>query len=467
MSADCPVIPSAVTTADTSRPRSKTYGLADLISRWPASEPLCCQIAGDPRANPGFSLLATPEAIHKPATIGEFADLIRSPQSCIQPAAPFGPGWLLSINYAAGHQLEPTAAATDATQTQSPFATLARIESGYTLDNQTGALTSFGSPPKLSPPATSAGFIINKTQGLERQAAYIDAVGQVVELIRAGDVFQVNLTHRLCANFAGSTRALLATLVDSLQPWHGFYLETPSDSHTGVAAVASISPELFLDLTPTGIVQTRPMKGTRPGTTPAAELQLADKDKAELAMIVDLMRNDLGRVCEFGSVRVTQDRTIEPHGGTATTPSLWQGVATIEGRLRNTLDVCDLLAACFPPGSITGAPKIRAMQIIDQLEPSLGFDHSFPQRGAYCGTCGYIGDDGSASLNVAIRTAIVTGQSAGRGSVETGLVHYPVGAGIVADSVPENEWQETLDKAKPFLDLCESGGKPCHDIAKD
>ena len=467
MSADCPVIPSAVTTADTSRPRSKTYGLADLISRWPASEPLCCQIAGDPQANPGFSLLARPETILKPTTVCEFADLIRSSQSCIQPAGPFGPGWLLSINYHAGHQLEPTAAATDTTQSQSPIATLARIEAGYILDNQTGTLTSFGSPPKLNPPATSAGFIVNKTQGLERQAAYIDAVSQAVQLIRNGDVFQVNLTHRLCANFAGSTRALMTTLAGAIQPWHGFYLETPSDSHTGVAAVASLSPELFLNLSPDSTVRTRPMKGTRPGTTPAAELQLADKDKAELAMIVDLMRNDLGRVCEFGSVRVTQDRTIEPHGGTATTPALWQGVATIEGKLRNTLDVCDLLAACFPPGSITGAPKIRAMQIIDQLEPALGFGESFPRRGPYCGTCGFIGDDGSASLNVAIRTAIVTGHSAGTGTVKNGKVHYPVGAGIVADSIPENEWQETLDKAKVFLGLCESGGKPCRDVAED
>jgi para-aminobenzoate synthetase component 1 len=426
---------------------------------------MAAYIAGDPRRKTGFSLYARPDAIYKPHTFGELCSTIRSSKSCIQPADPFGPGWLISINYTAGHQIEPIAS-TQSTPNRRPVATLARIESGYIISNQTGEVRTFGAPPELSE-TQDLGFAVGGVRGLDRQAAYTDAVSRVVDLICAGDAFQVNLTHRLHTAFGGSSRAFMASLVDSLRPWHGFYLETPSTSPADTAAIASLSPELFLDLACDGTVRTRPMKGTRPGSVSASQLELADKDKAELAMIVDLMRNDLGRVCQFGSVRVTQDRTIEPHGGTEAIPALWQGVATVEGKLRGSLDVCDLLTACFPPGSITGAPKVRAMQIIDELEPSLGFDNEFPQRGPYCGTCGFIGDNGSASLSVAIRTSIITGQSAGLGVVNSGTAHYPVGAGIVADSVPESEWLETLDKAKPFLDLCKSGGKSGRDIAED
>ncbi|MFI4870416.1 MAG: anthranilate synthase component I family protein [Phycisphaerales bacterium JB061] len=456
-----------MTTAHTPRLDATANQAGGLLARWPLDEPLGAHIAGDPQRKPGFSLYARPESIEHPVTLDEFASLIRSSQSCIQPTPTFGPGWLVSINYNAGHQIEPSASAAPAAN-QGPFATLARIESGYIVNNQTGETTTFGAPPRLLVTSDHRqAFTLGSAQGLEREAVYTNAVGKAVELIRAGDVFQVNLTHRLHAAFAGSARALMASLAETLRPWHGFYLETPSASQSEIAAICSLSPELFLDLAPDGLVRTRPMKGTRPGKTPAAELELADKDKAELAMIVDLMRNDLGRVCRFGSVKVTQNRTIEPHGGTSTTPSLWQGVATVEGTLRDGLDVRDLLAACFPPGSVTGAPKVRAMQIIDELEPALGFDDSFPRRGPYCGACGFIGDDGSASLNVAIRTAIITGQSAGTGRVESGAAHYPVGAGIVADSDPASEWQETLDKAKPFLDLCKSGGEPGRDITED
>jgi para-aminobenzoate synthetase component 1 len=157
------------------------------------------------------------------------------------------------------------------------------------------------------------------------------------------------------------------------------------------------------------------------------QLLASAKDAAELNMIVDLERNDLGRVCEVGSVRVVEPRTVEAH------PTVYHGVATIEGLLRDDVTLVDLLRATFPGGSVTGAPKIRAMEIIDELEPV--------RRGPYCGAIGYIGGDGAIEFNVAIRTM----------TVKDGLVHVPVGGGIVADSDPAAEYDETLVKARAMF----------------
>jgi anthranilate/para-aminobenzoate synthase component I len=155
------------------------------------------------------------------------------------------------------------------------------------------------------------------------------------------------------------------------------------------------------------------------------EEQLRDslKDQAELNMIVDLERNDLGRICELGTVKVTHPRTIETH------PTVYHGAATIQGKLRDDVGFVDLLRAMFPGGSITGAPKIRAMQIIEELEPV--------RRGPYCGAIGYLAGDGSMQFNVAIRTMIARDDK----------IYIPVGGGIVADSDPVAEYEETLVKA--------------------
>jgi anthranilate/para-aminobenzoate synthase component I len=188
------------------------------------------------------------------------------------------------------------------------------------------------------------------------------------------------------------------------------------------------SPELFLRATPGGRIITRPIKGTRPRLPGMdAELLHSLKDQAELNMIVDLERNDLGRVCEIGTVRVTEPRRIEAH------PTVYHGVATIEGTLRQDVHFLELLRATFPGGSITGAPKIRAMQIIEELEPV--------RRGPYCGAIGYLATDGTIELNIAIRTMIA----------KDGLIHIPVGGGIVADSVPSEEYEETLVKAQAMF----------------
>ncbi len=429
----------------------------DALARWPKDTPLAAMLGADPKSPSPFLLLAEPAHTERFETLAAFLAELRSPKACIQTDTPFGPGWMVSIAYHAGHELEPSARV-DRACIHTPAVLAARIDSGLVLDQRTGLTHTFGDhPPILEESGIHTPCTLGPVAGLERQTAYTQAVRRVVELIGAGDAFQVNLAHRLSAPFTGSARSLAAALCERLAPWHGFYLETTSTSPANVAAVVSMSPELFLERSPAGRVRTRPMKGTRPGSAHADELSLAPKDRAELAMIVDLMRNDLGRVCTFGSVRVTQDRIIEAHGGTAASPALWQGVATVEGQLRKNLGASDLIRAAFPPGSVTGAPKVRAMQIIDELEPSLGFTGTHTGRGPYCGACGFIGDDGSMLLNVAIRTAIITGPSQIPGVIEQGEVSYPVGAGIVADSDPDAEWSETLDKARAFIELTQSG----------
>lgn len=289
-------------------------------------------------------------------------------------------------------------------------------------------------------------YAIERIDASANRDQYIAGVRRVIEYIRAGDAYQVNLAHRLNATFSGSSRHLFADLAETAQPWHGGYFE--GDRY----ALASVSPELFLDANlQTGEVRTRPMKGTRAytATTDAAarlDLDESKKDRAELAMIVDLMRNDLGRVCELGSVRVEQQRRIEKHAS-----GVFQSTATIAGKLRGGTTLFDLLRATFPPGSVTGAPKIRAMQIINELEPV--------RRGPYCGSMIWIGDDGRVQANVMIRTALLAqarstlGSGQSRGSFTNAQLDYFVGAGIVADSDPEAEWQETLDKATAFTQL--------------
>jgi para-aminobenzoate synthetase component 1 len=256
--------------------------------------------------------------------------------------------------------------------------------------------------------------------------AYESAVARAVEYIRAGDVFQVNLSQRFSAGLRERPRAIYERLRERFPAKYGAYLAY--DDH----ALLCNSPELFLQVSNRDgrrHVITRPIKGTRPRRPGMEEeLRRSMKDQAELNMIVDLERNDLGRVCEVGSVRVTEPRAIEAH------PTVYHGVATVEGVLREDVSFVDLLRATFPGGSVTGAPKIRAMEIIEELEPT--------RRGPYCGAIGYIAANGEMEFNVAIRTMIVKG----------GLVHIPVGGGVVADSTPEAEYEETIVKARAMFE---------------
>jgi para-aminobenzoate synthetase component I len=256
---------------------------------------------------------------------------------------------------------------------------------------------------------------------------YLAAVRRAVEYVHAGDCFQANLSQRLLARQTEHPLDLYGRLRERNPAPFGGYFDL------GEYQIASASPERFLRVTD-GEVETRPIKGTRPrGKTPAeerervAELAASAKDRAENVMIVDLLRNDLGRVCAYGSVRVPRVCEVE------TFRYVHHLVSEVRGRLAAGRTPADLLRACFPGGSVTGAPKVRAMQIIAELEPTA--------RGPYCGSLGYLGFDGAMDTNILIRTF-----TAGRGWVQ-----FPVGGGVVADSDPEREYEETLHKAEGLL----------------
>jgi para-aminobenzoate synthetase component 1 len=263
-------------------------------------------------------------------------------------------------------------------------------------------------------------------------AEYQQTVARCLEYIAAGDIFQVNLSQRFAIDDAPEAVEIYRRLRRRNPAWYSAFLRFTSDSSP--CAIVSSSPELFLRCRGR-TVTTRPIKGTRPrigqadrDRAAAAELLASKKDNAELAMIIDLLRNDLGRVCKFGTVRVTDPVALEAH------PTVFHLVGTVVGRLRDEVGPAELLRATFPGGSITGAPKIRAMEIIDELEPVA--------RGVYTGCVGIVGVDGSAEWNIAIRTVVC----------DRGRALISAGGGIVADSTPRGEYDETLDKARALLD---------------
>jgi para-aminobenzoate synthetase component 1 len=260
------------------------------------------------------------------------------------------------------------------------------------------------------------------------RATYLATVRRILREIDAGEVYQVNLSQRLEGSWFGTAWEAYELLrAASPVPFGAFLRLGPN------RAILSASPERFLRLDGRS-VETRPMKGTRPrGSTQveddalAAELADSAKDRAENAMIVDVLRNDLGRVCRIGSVTVEEMCAIE---GFAT---VWQMVSTVTGELDPERDAIDLLRACFPGGSISGAPKIRAMELIEELETV--------RRGVYCGAIGYWSATGAMDTSVAIRTLVLDGQR----------LLLPVGGGIVADSDPKAEYEESLVKARAAL----------------
>ena len=256
---------------------------------------------------------------------------------------------------------------------------------------------------------------------------FLRVVERAQRYIRAGDIYQVNLSQRLTAPTTEIAWAFFQRLCARSPAPFAAYLDG------GEFQICSSSPESFLRLSG-GAIQTRPIKGTRPRSADPTrdaqlsyELQTSAKEMAELVMITDLLRNDLGKVCEYGSVHVPEMARLERY------PHVQHLVSTVAGRLRDGQTHFSAFASCFPGGSVTGAPKIRAMEIIDELEPVT--------RGPYTGAIGYLGFNRESQLNIAIRTAICQG----------GRIHFHVGAGIVADSSPEAEYEETIAKAQGFF----------------
>jgi aminodeoxychorismate synthase component I len=266
------------------------------------------------------------------------------------------------------------------------------------------------------------------------EAEFCRRVRRAQEYIAAGDIYQVNLAHRFSARWQGDAFAFYEALRHYSPAPYAAFLEL--DGRT----ILSTSPESFLRMSDRSI-RTRPIKGTRPRRADATadalsayELRNSPKETAELVMITDLERNDLGAICEYGSVRVKELLRLESY------EHVFHLVSTVEGLLREDVDHVAALRSCFPGGSITGAPKKRAREIIAELEQE--------PRGVYTGALGWFGFNGESQFNIAIRTAVI----------EEGCAHFHVGAGIVADSIPEKEWQETLDKAAGILLAAERFG---------
>ena len=261
---------------------------------------------------------------------------------------------------------------------------------------------------------------------------FMCSVQRIKEYIASGDAYQVNLSRRARCRYQGAPMQLYRALRRGNPAPYGAYLDC------GDWQLISTSPEQFLRKEGRELF-TRPIKGTRPrgagskeDAVLAADLEGSEKERAELLMIVDLVRNDLGRVAEYGSVRVEQLYHQEYYA------RVMHQTAQVRARLADGKDVFDCIEALFPGGSVTGAPKVRAMEIIEELEPT--------RRGVYCGSMGYIGFDGAAELNIAIRSL----------HMKDGWLDYQAGGGIVWDSDPEAELQETLDKGRAIHETIEA-----------
>ncbi len=260
---------------------------------------------------------------------------------------------------------------------------------------------------------------------------YLQSVEKIKRYIYDGQVYQVNFSQRFECDYTAEPIELFNWQNCFNPSGYAAYIDG------GRFAIVSASPEMFITIN-NGIISTKPIKGTRPrvsntqdnkkiNTKNFNELAVSGKEQAELNMIIDLERNDLARICVPGTRQVVQPRTIEAY------PTIFHAVATVAGRLREKICFCDVLRATFPGGSITGAPKVSAMEIIDQTEPT--------HRNVYTGSIGFLGLDGNVCLNIAIRTIII----------KAGSAYVQAGGGIVADSDPQAEWDETITKAKALL----------------
>lgn len=429
-----------------------------LIAAWPRQAPIAALVSGafDPRFA-RWSILAAPtgrlvhvhnrtsgigsarqtaqQASHDPL---RDLDLIwpLSGQSNQNEHIPFTGGWIGALSYRLGRIIEPMAASARAPTPDDrpvwewlhcPKALVydhaarrwSRVENGcITLldddDDPRNALwgeVDFDSRPCEEEASLSPWQALTTRREIEQR------VSRTLDYIGAGDIYQANIAQEWTCQLTGSPGELFIRTMQQSPARYGALLDF------GERSIVSLSPELFLDLdSSSGLILTRPIKGTTQSDCSTQTLQHSVKDRAELAMIVDLMRNDLGRVCAGGTVQVTTPRDIETH------TTVHHAVGTVQGRLRQNLSLSDVIQATFPPGSVTGAPKIRAMQIIDELETT--------DRGVYTGAIGSVSEHGKVQLNVAIRTMQITGAE----------VRYHAGAGIVADSKPTLEYEEILAK---------------------
>ncbi|MFM8387335.1 MAG: anthranilate synthase component I family protein [Planctomycetia bacterium] len=418
--------------------------------------------AGPAGVEPGWSVLALPgpRALHIqrwPRGLSLAEALVPLAPRRVRvhgPRLPFMGGWVGMLGYEARSGVERTPAPR-ASPLGFPALWLGWSEAAVLLDHATGrayATALASSLPRaraalarlrawveqaMRQPARPAPATCARPRPALRATHYRRLVSRVRAHVRAGDLFQANLSQRFDADGVDSPHALFQRLVDQQPAPFMTFLALPAGRF-----VLSASPERFLSLRGRQAV-TEPMKGTRPrGRTLredralARDLARSEKDRAELAMIVDLSRNDLARACRPGSVRVREARSLRAFA------RVHQAIGIVEGRLAPGRTRVDLLAACFPPGSVTGAPKVRAMEVIDALEAE--------GRGPYCGALGWLDAGGDLDLAVAIRTLLVAGRRAS----------YRVGGGITLRSQPAAEWRETLAKGRGLRAALAGPGRP-------
>jgi len=415
-----------------------------------AAEPITTLNSEDLRTLGGFSAWADRLRAGLPSSVDAGDEL------------PFVGGWIGALSYEAGQWIEPTAdwrhghpwlalgvwrlydgAVIHDHQQDRWWVTAIEMEGaasgslqqrGEALATQVEALGAGGLNEDVRPNAPA--ILLDNTASAWNysEADYLTKVARVIEYLHAGDIYQANLSRRLRMNIDRAPGAVYLDLCRANPAAFAAFVRLDDDKGPARSAILSSSPELLLDVAADGRLISRPIKGTRPRTGDEAldeqasiELDASIKERAELNMIIDLVRNDLGRVAQYGSVVVREAGRIEYH------PTVIHRTATVAAKLRDDLDGFDALAGMFPGGSVTGAPKVRAMQIIHELEPDA--------RGAYCGAIGFVNVDGAMRFNLPIRTMMM----------HEGSVELSVGSGIVADSTPESEFEELYAKARGML----------------
>ena len=443
----------------------------EVLAAWPERKTLAALVTargGSPLAR--WSILSTPQgSVHPEKADKTGLDPIRrfdcGPDLAPDPdpdMPPFRGGRLFALTYELGRLIEPKAGSGPMPDPDgfSLGAIVLDCPSALVHDRTLDRWWFVGDPAHRAEltrhlqvkPASAAGKAqVTPLVPETSDERFADHVAKTIDYIHAGDLFQANITRRYSATAKlpsrENRRAFAASLIRESQAWFGAHIEIPRNNGDERTLV-SLSPELFLQYDPgSRLLRTRPIKGTLPAGDDPEKLLASEKDAAELAMIVDLMRNDLGRISQPGSVVVETGRAIECH------PGVIHGVAEVAGRLRETIDLDDVLKATFPPGSITGAPKIRAMQIIDEFE-------TVP-RGPYCGAVGFQSRCGHMALDVSIRTLDLVPIRDAQGS--THQIRYGAGCGIVADSDPLAETIECDTKARLLRDFialhCEQPGE--------
>lgn len=446
-----------------------TFSVRKALAAWQREVPLLALTSGDDcGAHDRWSLLAprtTSSHIRAtdPSASTQLGRCLREGATFANPALaangtrlPFAGGWIGFVGYECGALLEPRAragghGAHSGVDTDWPDAMFFEVPRALLYSHELRQWWEVGDPEatrvaqcveaELAPvrdrEESRRAWETARSGALESSwtaSEFRAAVARATDLIRGGDIFQANVAQPFTANIEGCARAFAVDTLSRAAPRYGALLELDS-THT----LLSLSPELFLEIDgATRRVLTRPMKGTRPTEAGEADLLASPKDAAELHMIVDLMRNDLGRVCAVGSVRVESDRTIERH------PTVLQGVGEVSGTLSPEASLDQVFRAAFPPGSVTGAPKIRAMQVIEELEGE--------PRGPYCGAIGFASGCGTSMFSVGIRTAKLSRERGERWSIE-----YRAGCGIVAESDPDEELAESIAKTRILREALDAG----------